>query len=154
MFILQLFKHSNKKPQKPLSTTKKKTPASLIEELHWKTKETEQLTKRSNLFLQGFVSFFVCLCFTEWNQYAAVFSCGNFRVWTFFRHWSYFVYFLSFQIKPSNVGRSGASSGPLSPPWRRGRDPELPGAPRMAYWGGGPNVELQRLGDSGGSPPG
>lgn len=58
------------------------------------------------------------------------------------------------RVKPSHVGRSGASSGPLSPPRRTDRDPELPGAPRMAYWGRGPNVELQRLGDSGGSPPG
>lgn len=57
-------------------------------------------------------------------------------------------------IKPSHVGRAGASSGSLSPPRRRDRDPELPGAPRMAGRGGEPDAELEGVGDGGGSPPG
>ncbi|KAK2521066.1 hypothetical protein Q9966_013169 [Columba livia] len=58
------------------------------------------------------------------------------------------------RIKPSHVGRAGASSGSLSPPRRRDRVTELQGGPRMAHRGGEPHAELQGLRDGGGSSPG
>lgn len=51
------------------------------------------------------------------------------------------------------MGRAGAGPGSLPPPRRGGREPAVPGAPRMAHRGGEPNAGRQGVGGSGGSPP-
>lgn len=42
-----------------------------------------------------------CFLFNWMEPVSCCVLCGNFSIWTSFRHWSHFVYFLAFQIGPA-----------------------------------------------------